>query len=153
MRGMKRAYLLFAATIVAVDQLIKCFVRQMPEKSIFFELSGIVRITHRSNTGAAFSLFAGKTALIAIFSLVLIAALWWILRGMRLSGAAKIAFAALAAGGLGNLIDRAFFGRVTDYIQTLFVDFPVFNFADMCITCAFGALLFLLMTNRLEEKG
>ncbi len=45
-------------------------------------------------------------------------------------------------GGVGNLIDRALFGFVTDMLQTVFMDFPVFNVADCCITVGVP-LLFL----------
>ena len=47
----------------------------------------------------------------------------------------------IIAGGLGNLIDRLSKGYVVDFIKTLFIDFPIFNFADILVTC--GA--FMLM--------
>ena len=46
----------------------------------------------------------------------------------------NVATVMLLAGGLGNLIDRVFRGYVIDYIRTLFIDFPVYNFADILIT-------------------
>ena len=39
------------------------------------------------------------------------------------------------AGAVGNLIDRALFGYVTDMFQTLFIHFAVFNVADICVVC------------------
>ena len=47
----------------------------------------------------------------------------------------------IAAGGIGNIIDRIFRGFVVDYIEVLFVDFYVFNFADCLVTV--GAFLIL----------
>ena len=59
----------------------------------------------------------------------------------------------LIGGGLGNLVDRILFGGVTDYIRLLFVRFPIFNFADVMITCSVFVLILLMMTNRLEESA
>ena len=148
------AYAVLTLLLAAADQLIKALVRRAPVGSALFELPGIVRVTHRSNTGAAFSLFSGKAALLALASAALMALVVWLfLRAMHPSRPAKLALAALLGGGIGNLVDRVLFGSVTDYIQTLFVDFPVFNFADICVTVSVGVLLLLLATGRLEERG
>jgi signal peptidase II len=40
----------------------------------------------------------------------------------------------VAGGGMGNMVDRLMEGYVTDFIATRFIDFPVFNVADMCVT-------------------
>ena len=69
-----------------------------------------------------------------------------------------IVFAALAAadgGALGNLYDRISTGAVTDYIELSFVRFPVFNFADICITCGLlvAAGFLLVIREPAEEKG
>ena len=50
--------------------------------------------------------------------------------------------AAVYGGGLGNMIDRVRLGYVVDMIETSFMDFPVFNVADIFITC--GCILMLL---------
>ena len=51
----------------------------------------------------------------------------------------------IIAGGAGNLVDRIRQGYVIDYIQTLFIDFPIFNFADCLITCAcFAVIIYLI---------
>ena len=71
---------------------------------------------------------------------------------MRLTKAASLACMTLIGGGVGNLIDRILFGGVTDYIHLLFLDFPIFNLADIAITCSVFVLILLLMTNRLEES-
>ena len=48
----------------------------------------------------------------------------------------------MAAGGLGNIIDRVFRGYVIDYIEVLFVDFYIFNFADCLVTCSAFLIVF-----------
>ena len=51
-----------------------------------------------------------------------------------------VTMVALAAGSLGNLLDRLMFGQVTDMFYIRLIDFPVFNVADVSITVA-GVLL------------
>jgi len=48
----------------------------------------------------------------------------------------------IVAGALGNAIDRVLHGMVIDFVRTLFVDFPLFNVADSCITV--GIILFII---------
>ena len=43
--------------------------------------------------------------------------------------------------GIGNLIDRVFRGFVVDYIETLFIEFAIFNFADILVTCSAVVLI------------
>lgn len=53
---------------------------------------------------------------------------------------------------MGNLLDRFFFGGVTDYIKLLFIRFPIFNFADMCVSASVVALILLLLFEHQTEK-
>jgi signal peptidase II len=59
--------------------------------------------------------------------------------------------ALLCAGAIGNLIDRLALGRVTDMFWLRFIDFPVFNVADVCITIA-GVLLGLSVVAELFQR-
>lgn len=54
----------------------------------------------------------------------------------------------VAAGGIGNAIDRFALGYVVDFIQPLFIDFPVFNVADIGVTCGFVLLVLSLLLQR-----
>ena len=66
----------------------------------------------------------------------------------------KICIPMIIAGGLANTIDRVYRGFVVDYIQTLFVDFPVYNFADILVVC--GAFLlagYLVYEIIMDEKA
>jgi len=51
----------------------------------------------------------------------------------------------ILAGGIGNMIDRLFIGYVVDFINFLFIDFPVFNVADICVTVGAGMMLVWLL--------
>ena len=127
-------YFLLAAALVAVDQVVKYLVRAgIPLHTAVDFLPGL-DLTYVQNTGAAFSLFTGHTWLLTIISLAVSVALAAALvKGVLRHPFARCALAVVLAGAVGNLIDRAFLRFVTDMFRTLFLDFPVFNVADICV--------------------
>ena len=56
------------------------------------------------------------------------------------------------SGGLGNVIDRILYGFVVDFIEPLFIDFAVFNFADICITVGAFMLIGYEIYDLVKEK-
>ena len=140
--------------IAAMDQWIKQGVRNLPAGQAFFRLPGLFELVPSTNTGAAFSLFSGNNMMLAILSVALLtSAAIFVQKAIRLTRFASVACLILLGGGIGNLIDRLLFGGVTDYIRILFFNFPVFNLADICITCSVFVLIVLLLTDRLEEHS
>lgn len=124
-----------AAILILIDQLIKHWatVVLQPVGAIVL-LPGIVELRFYLNDGMAFSMLAGKQGfLIGMTSLMLICVLALLfLRKMGIWE--RISWTLILGGGIGNLIDRFLNGVVVDYINVLFVNFAVFNFADICIT-------------------
>lgn len=147
-----KKYGLIAILVAVLDQIIKAYVRSLPVGKTFFQIPGILSLTHCVNTGAAFSMLAGHTAAIALVSLGLLAGIGiYAARKLHLTHSAWIAVACLAGGGTGNLLDRLLFSGVTDYIRLQFIDFPVFNLADIAITASVAVLLILLASDTLEK--
>jgi len=143
---------IIAIAVTALDQIIKGYVRRIPWGKVFFEVNGLFSLEHCVNTGAAFSMLSGHTMLLAVVSLMLLAVIVvYVTKRMRLTMPARVAMECLIGGGLGNLWDRLFHSGVTDYIRLQFIDFPVFNLADMAITASIAVLLILLFTDALEE--
>ena len=148
---MKRCGLI-AISIAVMDQLIKMYVRRFPVGQVFYEIEGILTLEYCINTGAAFSVFSGHSVLILLVSVALLASIFlFIGRKLRLTVASRLALACLLGGGMGNLIDRLLYLGVTDYIRLRFIDFPVFNLADIAIVSSIIVLLILLFTDTLEE--
>ena len=58
----------------------------------------------------------------------------------------------IIAGGVGNVIDRILYGYVVDFIEPLFIDFAVFNFADCCITVGAFMIIFYEIYELITEK-
>ena len=137
-------YLLVSAGVVALDQITKYLtVHFIPLYEHVPVLPGVVGLTYVRNTGAAFSSFEGMQWLFALIFLFFTVALLWEYFKKRLpfTRFERFCIAAIYGGGVGNMIDRLRLGYVVDMIETLFVDFPVFNVADCFIACGCIALL------------
>jgi signal peptidase II len=131
------------AILVGIDQLTKYIAVTTvkvngPEGFLF----GLFQFRYVENTGAAFSSFSNnRSVLILASGLLLLGVLIVLLTKKIDSKFVNFALVLVAAGGAGNMIDRIANGYVVDFIEPLFIDFAVFNFADCCITV--GAFLLI----------
>lgn len=149
-------YFLLTLALIAVDQLVKYLVlTHIPLHGSVPFLPHIMDLTYVQNTGAAFSLFSEHTWVLALCSLVisvvLAIALWKKFFSHPLG---RIPLAMLLAGAIGNLIDRAVRGFVVDMFRTLFIQFAVFNVADICVVVGgiAAGLYYMFLYDKLEGK-
>lgn len=105
---------------------------------------GIFEFTLVHNTGAAWGVFDQSTLFLGILSLLICALVISYIFYFAPDTGAMQAFglSLVFAGGIGNAIDRFAYGYVVDFIEPLFIDFPVFNIADIGVTC--GVVIFLV---------
>lgn len=97
-------------------------------------INNFLRITLVKNTGAAFSIFSQNTFFLIIFTIICLFLIYHILiKNKKLNTFDIITYGILIGGILGNFTDRLLSGYVVDYIHFTFLDFPIFNFADICI--------------------
>lgn len=98
-------------------------------------LFGTFQFRYVENTGAAFSSFSNNTNLLSVVTFVIIIFCLVLLLSRKIKPMfVNICLLLVTAGGIGNLTDRIMYGYVIDFIEPLFMDFAVFNFADCCIT-------------------
>ena len=149
-----RYFLMLAsiAGITALDQWTKALtLANIPLYGRVPVIDGLFHLTYVQNTGAAFSSFEGMQWLFALIFAAFTIWLIWEFSGKRLpfKPLDRALIVAIYAGGLGNMIDRIRLGYVVDMIQTTFIDFPVFNVADIFITCGCIAMMaHLLLVNK-----
>ena len=106
-------------------------------------IENIFHITFKTNDGAAFSILSGRVSFLIIATLLIIGALVaFILVKKPKSKIFGIAVSLIISGALGNLADRIALGHVIDFLDARFIDFPIFNVADICVVC--GAALFCI---------
>ncbi len=134
------------AVLVALDQGIKYLaVVHLKPIGSFPLLDGILQLSYVENTGAAFGSFSKYTTLLSVFTgIVLLCGFVYLLLGKCKPVFVYVSAILILAGGAGNLIDRVFRGFVVDYIEPLFIDFAVFNFADMLV-CVGAAILIIYL--------
>jgi signal peptidase II len=137
-------YMLGIAVLITADQLTKLWVLDSLKKIGSMNVIGnFLTFTYESNTGAAFSILQGQRILLIALPLVLSAVCLYIIVSRRLQSVlGDMAMMLIAAGGIGNLIDRIFRGYVVDFIYLAKINFAVFNVADSCVTV--GAVLLVL---------
>lgn len=149
---MRRPFLVFALvvlTVVGLDQASKAFIRSMlPAGASIPVVPGWLYLTHVRNEGAAFGLLQGRQpffVFVTILVLIGIGVYWWRSSERARPTAVVIAIGLVAGGAIGNLIDRVYSSRVTDFIEVAIINFPVFNVADSAIVCGTAVLVTWLL--------
>lgn len=145
---------LLIAVLVAVDQAIKLLVDSYlkPIGSVPV-IKNILQFSYYENDGAMMGMMGGKTltmTVLAVICLVVIA--FVIFSGKIKFGVDYCCIVLMMSGGLGNIIDRIFRGYVIDYIEVLFIDFYIFNFADCLVTCAAVIMICNQIYEIIKEK-
>lgn len=126
--------------LVAADQGFKFLaVEYLKGNGAVTVIPGIIGLRYAENTGAAFSILSGKVDfLILITAVALVVLLLLILMKKIDTKFEEFCYLLIFSGGVGNLIDRVLQGKVVDYLEFLFIDFPIFNFADILVCCGVG---------------
>jgi len=149
-----------AFVVVALDQLTKQIVLRFlgsgQEKVI---IEGFFKFVHWGNTGAAWSLFRGNNALLALVAVAALAVLFFSRHHFDArSLLGQFAFGLICGGILGNLIDRIWAKHVIDFLYFYLqqrggaeIGFPAFNVADSAICTGVG--LVFILTWRSERRG
>jgi signal peptidase II len=133
--------------VIVLDRLSKIWaydnLRGSDPISIFNDL---FELRYSENTGMAFSILSDKPGfLFALVSLIILGIVYFVIQQKQLD----LSIAFILAGGLGNLIDRLMYGFVIDFINPLFIDFAIFNFADIALNL--GAILLIIQYFRTRK--
>lgn len=127
-------YLIACAIIIAADQLTKLLaVHFLAPITTLPLIPKVFHLTYVENTGAAFSLLAGRSVFLILLTAVLIAALIALLIRQHKTRTARplnFALTMVIGGALGNLLDRLHYGYVVDFFDCRIIGFAVFNVAD-----------------------
>lgn len=148
-------YFIIIAVVVALDQLTKYLIRTNIELNQTIPLiEGIFHITYIQNTGAAFSMLQNKTIFLIVMQLAVIAiVLTYLIKKRKKEHRCLLSSLSLiAAGGIGNLIDRSVNGYVVDFLD--FRIWPIFNVADIsvCVGCGLLVLYMFFIEPKQSKK-
>ena len=134
------------AVSVILDQVTKLIVvknMELYETAPF--IKGIIEFRYIENRGAAWGMFSENRWIFIIISAAALIALPMLLYKYRnLHFLFGFSLSLVIGGAAGNMIDRVFAGAVVDFLNFQFIDFPVFNVADICVTAG-AALMFVYL--------
>lgn len=141
-------FLIYVVSLIAVDQLVKAWARDAAgwvEYRTFWPIwPNVFEFKLVYNYGIAFGMAQGAGVFLTPIAIIIAGyATYHIAKTKNDPPGVFTALTLLCAGAIGNLIDRLWMGKVTDMFYARFIDFPVFNIADICISLA-GTLIVLL---------
>lgn len=147
------------AVLVAMDQIIKYFVElNLKPVSVRPFITGFLQLHYHRNDGAMMGFLEGKLTTVTILAFIcMLGIIILMFTDLIKTKLDYICIVMIAAGGIGNIIDRVYRGYVVDYIEYLFVDFYIFNFADCLITVGAFLMIFyqiyLMIKENKAKKG
>ncbi len=141
--------IIVVAVLIFLDQWTKALaVSHLKGRDAVSLIGSVLELLYVENSGAAFGIMNGMRLIFVVLAPLVSVLLVYILLRMPSSPRfrpLRICFLMVIAGAIGNWIDRLRQGYVVDFIYFKPIDFPVFNVADIYVTCAAFGLVFLLL--------
>ncbi|MBQ8496204.1 MAG: signal peptidase II [Clostridia bacterium] len=137
-------WIIIIAVSVILDQVTKTIVMNTMElyESIPV-IENVFSFTYIHNYGAAWGMFSDQRwVFILLTSIALIIMPILLYKYRKVHFLFSLSLSLIIGGAIGNMIDRIGLGYVVDFLQATFIDFPVFNVADICVVC--GAIMMLI---------
>ena len=144
-----RLYFILLTLIISVtDQLTK-YIISVNHKSLINKDIILFKLDYIKNYGAAFNLLDGNRILLSAVSiLITILLIYIILYKNNIRSLDLYSYAFILGGTIGNGIDRILKGYVVDFINLRFINFPIFNIADISINIGFILIMFVFIKYR-----
>lgn len=141
--------ILLIALLTALDQLTKYIIQGTfhlyESKPV---IKGVFHITYIQNTGVAWGMFKGKRIIFLLITVIALGFCGYIYNNIAENKRflpVRICLIFLASGAIGNMIDRISLAYVVDFLDFTLIDFPVFNVADIYVTCSMILLIILCL--------
>ena len=148
--------LLSFVLLVIFDQWTKFLaVTHLMNQDPFIIIKGVFQLRYLENRGAAFGMMQGQQSFFiisALFAVIMIAYIYFKLPWQKRFHPLRAVVLFIASGAVGNLIDRLLLGYVVDFFYFELIDFPIFNVADIYVTCATIVLAFLILFYYKDEE-
>ncbi len=143
--------------LVLADQYTKGLaVSYLKDRPAHIIIDGVFELLYSENRGAAFGMMQGQQGFFLVIAVVVLAAAAFMMWRMpswkyaRYHGL-KICVIMITAGAIGNMIDRVTLSYVVDFLYFRLINFPIFNVADIYVTCATAVLILLMLVYYKDE--
>ena len=142
---------LLIVLMIAIDQAVKYWALNILSAVDTMPLiEGVFHLTYVENRGAAFSILQNQRWFFLLITPIILIGIFYVLKKELIcTRVGRCAMYLIAAGAVGNLIDRAFRGFVVDLFDFCLIHFPVFNVADSCLTI--GVLILIIAILREDD--
>ena len=144
------------ALLVLLDQATKlAAVSALKDGGPFVLIPGVFQLQYLENRGAAFGILQDARAFFLVITVLAMVLVLYALFRAPLDKRflpVRILLVLIGAGALGNALDRAILSYVRDFIYFSLIDFPVFNVADIYVTCATFLLVLLVLIYYKEDS-
>lgn len=152
---MKKRNVMLVILLLLIDQGSKGLMEAILTGKSITVIPNFFSLVFVTNTGAAWSIMQGNTLFLIILGIIAIFSLIFVMPTIKESIWKSISFTMLYAGIIGNLLDRAIFHYVKDFLKfTIFgYEYPVFNFADIFIVVGAILLIVAAWKGDIDEKN
>ncbi|WP_159721741.1 signal peptidase II [Enterococcus sp. CSURQ0835] len=148
-------YLVLSLAVILADQLFKAWiVANFNLGDSHQVLPHVLSLTYIRNTGGAFSLFAGQQLFFIVITVAAVGGgIYYLARHRQESKWLTIGLSLFLAGAVGNFIDRIRLQYVVDMFQLDFINFPIFNIADMALVIGVAMIFIYILLDEREKNG
>ena len=144
----KTIYFLISTIIIIFDQITKHII-SINYKSLINKEFIFFTLDYVKNFGAAFNLFNGSRVFLSVLSIIVtIFIIYFFLNSSSINNIDLFSYSFILGGTIGNGIDRVTKGYVIDFINLNFINFPVFNIADISINIGVILVLYNFIKNK-----
>ena len=135
--------------LIGFDQITKYIaVMQLKDKPAFSIINGVLEFNYLENKGAAFGMLQNQKAFFVFVAVVILGVIVYVLYKTpddKKYTKLHVLLSFIAAGAIGNMIDRIRLDYVVDFIYIVLINFPIFNVADMYVSFSTVILVILLL--------
>ena len=140
---------------ILLDQYTKLLAVAHLKEAPITIIKGVFQLHYLENRGAAFGMLQNQQMFFLITGVIMIAVVSVLYLRLPLTKRMlplRICFILIVSGAIGNMIDRVMLGYVVDFFYFELIDFPIFNVADIYVTCATAVLAILILFYYKEEE-
>lgn len=147
-------YYIIAMILIGLDQLSKYLtVQEIALGEVVSLVPNVLSLTYIRNSGAAWSILEDQMIFFYVITVVVVGALIYFLHTEgKKSPIASTGIAFIMGGAIGNFIDRLHLKYVIDMIRLEFINYPIFNVADMALTIGVIILIGYIVYDELVKK-
>ena len=135
--------------LILLDQYTKHLaVVHLKNKAAFNIINGVLELNYLENKGAAFGMLQNQKIFFIFVAIVILGVIAYVLLKTpddRKYTILHVLLSLIAAGAIGNMIDRIRYDYVVDFIYFVLINFPIFNVADIYVSVSTGILIILLL--------